>query len=159
MKAVFHKVVSVEALPEFVLGVRFAGGEEKRYDMKPVFADWPMFEGLRKSPELFGEVVVGPGGYGVVWGDEWDVGADELFANGEGAARSDERRVTSDERGRIPATKGTKKAKGRGTHAETRRDRGAEGENHQTTKLSNHQTTKREKRFRGARALLHKARS
>lgn len=28
-----------------------------------------------------------------------------------------------------------------------------------TTKLSNHQTTKLEKRFRGARALLHKARS
>ena len=87
----------------------------------------------------------------------------------EGAARSDERRVTSDERGKFSATKGAKKAKGRGTHAETRRDRGAEGENHQTTKLSNHQTTKRsndttiqrsnEKRFRGARALLHKARS
>lgn len=82
MKTLFHKVVSVEALPDFVLGVRFSGGEEKRYDMKPVFAAWPMFEGLRESPELFGEVAVGPGGYGVVWGDEWDVGADELFANG-----------------------------------------------------------------------------
>ncbi len=78
----FHKVQSVAALPDFVLGVRFAGGEEKRYDMKSVFAAWPMFEGLEKSPELFGEVAVGPGGYGVVWGDEWDVGADELFANG-----------------------------------------------------------------------------
>ena len=81
-KTLFHKVVSVEARPDFVLGVRFAGGEEKRYDMKPVFAGWPLFEGLRKSPELFREVAVGPGGYGVVWGDEWDVGADELFANG-----------------------------------------------------------------------------
>lgn len=82
MKTLFHKVVAVEALPDFVLDVRFSGGEEKRYDMKPVFAAWPMFEGLRESPELFGEVAVGPGGYGVVWGDEWDVGADELFANG-----------------------------------------------------------------------------
>ena len=26
MKTIFHKVVSVEALPDFVLGVRFAGG-------------------------------------------------------------------------------------------------------------------------------------
>ncbi len=84
MKPVFHKVQSVAALPDFVLEVRFAGGEEKRYDMKPVFAAWPMFEGLRESPELFGEVAVGPGGYGVVWGDEWDVGAEELFANGVG---------------------------------------------------------------------------
>ena len=82
MKPIFHKVISVEALPDFVLGVRFAGGVEKRYDMKPVFARWPMFDGLRASPELFREVAVGPGGYGVVWGDEWDVGADELFANG-----------------------------------------------------------------------------
>ena len=82
MKPVFHKVQSVAALPDFVLEVRFAGGAEKRYDMKPVFAAWPMFAGLRESPELFGEVAVGPGGYGVLWGDEWDVGADELFANG-----------------------------------------------------------------------------
>jgi hypothetical protein len=78
----FHKVLSVEALPDFVLGVRFSGGDEKRYDMKPVFAGWPMFAGLKASPELFGEVAVGPGGYGVTWGDEWDVGAEELFANG-----------------------------------------------------------------------------
>ena len=82
MKPIFHKVLSVEALPDFVLEVRFAGGEEKLYDMKPVFAGWPMFAGLQASPELFREVAVGPGGYGVVWGDEWDVGADELFANG-----------------------------------------------------------------------------
>ncbi len=82
MKPVFHKVQSVAALPDFVLEVRFAGGEEKRYDMKPVFAAWPMFAGLRESPEVFGEVAVGPSGYAVVWGDEWDVGADELFANG-----------------------------------------------------------------------------
>ena len=48
-----RKVLSVEALPDFVLGVRFSGGEEKRYDMKPVFAGWPMFAGLKASPELF----------------------------------------------------------------------------------------------------------
>lgn len=91
MKPIFHKVQSVAALPDFVLEVRFAGGEEKRYDMKPVFAAWPMFAGLRKSPELFGEVAVGPGGYGVVWGDEWDVGADELFANGVAHAEAQRR--------------------------------------------------------------------
>ena len=78
----FHKAVSVEARPDFVLDVRFSGGEEKRYDMQPVFAAWPRFEELRESPAWFGKVAVGPGGYGVVWGDEWDVGADELFANG-----------------------------------------------------------------------------
>ena len=30
-------------------------GLEKRYDMKPVFAGWPQFAGLREAPELFGE--------------------------------------------------------------------------------------------------------
>lgn len=100
MKPVFHKVQSVAALPDFVLEVRFAGGEEKRYDMKPVFAAWPMFAGLRESPEVFGEVAVGPGGYGVVWGDEWDVGADELFANGvesEGGRHEQAGGVSGDE--------------------------------------------------------------
>ena len=81
----FHKVQSVGVLPDFVLDVRFVGGEAKRYDMKPLFAAWPMFGGLRDSPERFAEAVVGPGGYGVEWGDEWDVSADELFANGVAA--------------------------------------------------------------------------
>ena len=37
-------------------GARDKGeGLEKRYDMKPVFAAWPMLEGWREAPELFGE--------------------------------------------------------------------------------------------------------
>ena len=30
-------------------------GLAKRYDMKPVFAAWPMLAGWREAPELFGE--------------------------------------------------------------------------------------------------------
>ena len=103
----FHKVQSVAALPDFVLAVRFSGEEEKRYDMKPVFAAWPMFEGLSQSPELFGEVAVGSGGYGVVWGDEWDVGADELFANGV-ELRGNSRRGAKKQRRRSFCHKGHK---------------------------------------------------
>lgn len=134
MKTLFHKVVSVEALPDFVLGVRFSGGEEKRYDMKPVFAAWPMFEGLRESPELFGEVAVGPGGYGVVWGDEWDVGADELFANG--VAHTEARRDGDAEGG---SSKGQKGGQGVAGGAATRRTRMARA-NEQTILRCNNPT-------------------
>ena len=36
-----------------------------------------------KSPELFFEVQVDAGGYGVVWNDELDLSCDELFENGQ----------------------------------------------------------------------------
>ena len=156
MKTLFHKVVSVEALPDFVLGVRFAGGEEKRYDMKPVFAGWPMFEGLRKSPELFGEVAVGPGGYGVVWGDEWDVGADELFANGVGGEET-HTEAQRDRCAAILATKGTKGTK-RGARGAVKREKrkvtnGGKRIAGKTVKRSNGQTVKRKNRISGRKGV------
>ena len=139
----FHKVQSVAALPDFVLAVRFSGEEEKRYDMKPVFAAWPMFEGLSQSPELFGEVAVGSGGYGVVWGDEWDVGADELFANGVGNAQCT--MAVGEEREVYGAAGGAATGRTLGEctmqNAECTRGEGGNGRtNHQTTKRSNDST-------------------
>lgn len=80
----FHnKVKAVSALPGWRLSVQFAEGVTKIYDVEPLFARWPAFTALQNSPELFAEVTVDKGGYGIVWNDDLDLSCNELFENGE----------------------------------------------------------------------------
>ena len=53
----FHKVKSVNALPDFVLSVQFSEGITKTYDVKMLFERWPAFEKL-KNKLREGDVVV-----------------------------------------------------------------------------------------------------
>ena len=79
----FHKLKSVSALPDFRLSVQFAEGITKIYDVNPLFNKWNTFSVLKKQPELFWEVTVDQGGYGVIWNDELDLSCDELFESGQ----------------------------------------------------------------------------
>ncbi len=78
----FHKIKNVSALPNYKLSVQFSEGVTKIYDVAPLIEKYEMFSDL-KSPEIFSSVKVDVGGYGVIWGDEFDISCDELFANGE----------------------------------------------------------------------------
>ncbi|MBQ7699681.1 MAG: DUF2442 domain-containing protein [Clostridia bacterium] len=78
----FHKVKSVNALPDYRLSVQFAEGVTKIYDVKPLIEKWRYFKPFITTPELFCGVYVDAGGYGVIWNDEIDISCDELFANG-----------------------------------------------------------------------------
>ena len=79
----FHKVKAVTPLPDFVLAVQFAEGVTKTYDIKPLFAKWEAFRTLKSTPELYYDLAVDTGGYGVIWNDDLDLSCDELFANGK----------------------------------------------------------------------------
>jgi hypothetical protein len=48
----FHKVQSVKPLPEYCLFVQFVSGENKQYDLKPLFNQWKAFQALTYD-ELF----------------------------------------------------------------------------------------------------------
>ena len=79
----FHKIKAVNALPDFRLSVQFAEGVTKIYDIKPLFRKWAPFQVFEKQPELFLDVEVDKGGYGIIWNDELDLSCDELFENGK----------------------------------------------------------------------------
>ena len=81
----FHKVKSVQALPDLKLSVQFGEGVTKIYNVKPLFKKWPIFEML-KDEKLFYDVNVDAGGYGISWNDEIDLSCDELFAHGKTVA-------------------------------------------------------------------------
>ena len=78
----FHKLASVKAISDYRLIAQFADGTVKIYDVKPLFERWEAFRELKNAPELFYDVKVDTGGYGIVWNDELDLSCDELFENG-----------------------------------------------------------------------------
>ena len=77
----FHKVKDVSVLPNLMLGVRFANGTTKTYDVKPLFAKYPAFRALEDA-NLFEDVKVDVGGYGLIWNDDIDLSCDELWEHG-----------------------------------------------------------------------------
>lgn len=77
----FHKIKNVYPLPDYRLSVQFAEGCTKIYDVKPLFKQIPAFEELKVS-NLFFDVTVDIGGYGIIWNDDLDLSCDELWENG-----------------------------------------------------------------------------
>ncbi|MBQ9227778.1 MAG: DUF2442 domain-containing protein [Eubacterium sp.] len=78
----FHKVKSVNVLPNYQLSVHFAEGVTKIYDVKPLMQKYTAFKPLENA-ELFSSAEVDVGGYGVIWNDDIDISCDELFEHGE----------------------------------------------------------------------------
>ncbi len=78
----FHKVKSVNTLPDYMLSVQFSEGVTKVYDTKLLFEKWPAFDKLRTEPGYFDKVSVDVGGYGIIWDDYLDLSCDELYENG-----------------------------------------------------------------------------
>ena len=78
---VFPKVEAVTPLPGKKLRVRFAGGESKVYDCRPLIEQGP-FSALQNE-SFFRQVRVDVGGYGVSWSDRLDLSESELWMNGK----------------------------------------------------------------------------
>ena len=79
----FHKIRAVHTLSDYRLYIQFSEDLTKIYDVKPLFTKWAAFKRLENEPELFNDVAVDTGGYGIVWNDELDLSCDELYENGK----------------------------------------------------------------------------
>lgn len=77
----FNKIKAVSPLPDLRLSVQFANGTTKVYDVSPLLDRFEVFNELRDE-ELFNQVVVDVGGYGIVWNDDIDLSCDELWDQG-----------------------------------------------------------------------------
>ncbi len=78
----FHKIKNVTALPDYKISIQFSEGITKIYNVKELIRRNPMFKKL-ENEELFYNVEVDVGGYGIVWNDDIDISCDELFENGK----------------------------------------------------------------------------
>lgn len=78
----FHKIKDVTALTDYKVSVQFSEGITKIYNVKELITKNPMFQDLQNE-ELFYNVEVDIGGYGIIWNNDIDISCDELFENGK----------------------------------------------------------------------------
>ena len=74
------RIVSARALAGYVLRVDFEGQETRDYDVGPLLSRDPFT--LLREPAFFRSFVVGLNGHAVVWSDDIDLAAYELFRGG-----------------------------------------------------------------------------
>ena len=78
----FHRIRNVYPLEDYRLMVQFIDGTTRIYDVKPLF-DWKDVFKTLKENELFYDVEVDAGGFGISWNDDVDLSCDELYDNGK----------------------------------------------------------------------------
>lgn len=79
----FYKVKDVKPLDKYILLVTFENSINKYYDLKPLFDKWQSFKLLENNNELYSNVKVDNGGYGISWNEEIDISCNELWENGK----------------------------------------------------------------------------
>ena len=77
-----HRIESVKPLKDLVLLVGFQNGIEKTYDMRKLYPVFPQFQVFENDVELFYNVRVDMGGYGVSWNDDLDLAAEDIWEDG-----------------------------------------------------------------------------
>ncbi len=78
----FHKIVKLKTLPDYMLYAEFDDGVIKTYNIGSLFDKFPVFQALQNK-SLFSLAKIDIGGYGVVWNDEIDIDAQEIYVNGK----------------------------------------------------------------------------
>ena len=74
----FPKLNKIKALPGNMLWAEFKDGREVVYDVSRLVEVNPVFGDLVNDPELFAQVRIDPGVYGISWNDELDLSVEEL---------------------------------------------------------------------------------
>lgn len=77
-----HKIEEVKVLPDYYVEARFLGGAVKKYDVKSLFIEFPQFKRFENDMELFMDVQVDVGGYGISWSDDLDLDAETIWEDG-----------------------------------------------------------------------------
>ena len=79
----FNNVTAVTPLADYILLVEFENGTSKKYDIRPLFSKWEVFNTLTTQKGLYEAVRVDTGGFGISWNDDIDLSCNELWNNGE----------------------------------------------------------------------------
>ena len=78
----YRKIKSVKPLDNLKLSAVFQDGTEKEYNVGALSSVFPQFKEFETNLDLFAQVKVDVGGYGVSWNDELDLSSDEIWECG-----------------------------------------------------------------------------
>lgn len=79
----FHIIRSLSASKDLNLVAQFDDGTIKRYSVYKLSERNKAFCVFRNNYKLFSKAKIDAGGYGVVWNENLDLSANEIWANGE----------------------------------------------------------------------------
>lgn len=79
----FHLIRSLSTKPDMVIVAQFDDGTIKEYDASQLKARHIEFGEFDKNASLFGKARIDAGGFGVVWNENLDLSANEIWANGK----------------------------------------------------------------------------
>lgn len=77
-----HRIKSVKPLNDLRLSVVFQNGTEKEYDIHNLYSVFPQFKEFETNSDLFIQVRVDVGGYGISWDDNLDLDAEDIWEYG-----------------------------------------------------------------------------
>ena len=80
---VFHLIRSLSTTRDLHIIAQFDDGVIKSYDVSRLSLRNSVFKVFESNPDLFSKAKVDAGGYGVVWNEDIDLSANEIWANGE----------------------------------------------------------------------------
>lgn len=78
----FHKVRNVKPIREYILEIIFEDNTIKYYDISLLFEKFEIFKIFINNTELFKQVKVDLGGFGISWNEYIDLSCNELWENG-----------------------------------------------------------------------------
>lgn len=76
-------------MENLVLLVGFQNGIEKMYDMHTLYPVFPQFKAFESDSDLFNQVQVDVGGYGISWNDDLDLDAEDIWDDGIEVSRKE----------------------------------------------------------------------
>lgn len=76
----YARIQQAQAIDDTTLIIEFTNQEIKKYDIRCLL-ERPMFALLRQ-PAFFKNFTIEPGGYAIVWNEDVDISAYELWKNG-----------------------------------------------------------------------------
>ena len=79
----FYPIRTLTLVEDYTVIAHFRNGDVKKYDFRPVINELEILKPLAEDYELFKSFSLDPGGYGVIWNDDIDLAAEELWYNGE----------------------------------------------------------------------------
>lgn len=77
-----HRIKFVKPLSDLKILVVFRNGVEIKYDITQLYDKLPQFKELEENRDLYKAVSVDVGGYGLVWNDELDLDAEDVWQYG-----------------------------------------------------------------------------
>ena len=79
---VSYPIRTLTLVKDYEVIAHFRNGDVKRYDFWPIINDLKPLNPLKEDYELFKQIHLSPGGHCIIWNDDLDLEAEELWYDG-----------------------------------------------------------------------------